>query len=316
MPGMTEEARRREETAGWLARLRSRSVTTGELAEFAKWRRDPANADAYRDAEAFWEQSAALGDDPDIASALATARRRRRVARWWERPVNRWLTLGAGLAASATVTAFLLVLTSVPTYRTAVGERSVARLDDGTTMHLDADTVVATRFRERERRVQLDRGQAFFDVRHDASRPFVVEADGVTVIALGTRFEVDRGATSVKVALIQGSVAVRSVASSDMVQLSPGDSVDIVGGRIGNIVHGRATDMTAWRQGRLSFHDTPLVDAIATMNRYTARPIAIRSPSLAQEQISGDFATDDVDGFVAAVGALFGAQAVERHTMR
>lgn len=316
----TDDAARRDQAAEWLARLRSRSVTTGELAEFAKWRRDPANAEAYRAAEAFWEQSAALGDDPDVLRALETARQCRRVARWWsdlwQRPTRRWLTIGLGAAALAAVAAFLVMPAPQPTYRTAIGERSVARLDDGTTMHLDADTIVTTRFRSAERLIRLDRGQAFFDVHHDAARPFVVEADGVTVTALGTRFEVDRGSKSVTVALIEGSVGVRSSNAPGMVRLNPGDSVEVIGGRIGAVVHGRASDLASWRQGRLSFRDTPLVDAIAAMNRYTDRPIVIRSSALASEPISGDFSTDDVDGFVSAVDALFGAQAVERGEAR
>lgn len=321
MPGMTTiDAVRREEAAEWLARLRSRSVTTGELADFAKWRRDPANAAAYRAAEAFWEQSATLADDPDILASLGAAQRRRRIARWWtgwwEHPARRWLTIGTSAVALAAFAAFLLIPATSPTYRTAIGERSVARLDDGTTVHLDADTIVTTQFRSRERHIRLDRGHAFFEVHHDASRPFVVVADGVTVTALGTRFEVDRSPTGVTVALIEGSVGIRSANAPDMVRLVPGESVEVVDGRIGTVVHGRAFDLTRWRQGRLSFRDTPLADAIATMNRYTDRPIIVRSSALANEPISGDFSTDDVDGFVSAVSALFGAQAVERSDAR
>lgn len=311
-----EDAQPRTEAAEWLSRLHSRTVTTDELAQFARWRRDPANASAYREAEAFWDASGGLADDPDIGGIVDAARQRRRVARWWARPRNRLLPVGAGVALAAVLFTFHLWPTSNPAYRTAVGERSIARLDDGTTMQMDTDTVVSTELGARERRVRLDRGQAFFAVRHDPSRPFIVEADGITVTALGTRFDVDHLGDRVTVSLVQGSVAVRATASGRSVRLNPGESVTITDGAIGDLVRGRTGELTSWREGRLSFRNASLETAVSAMNRYTDRPIIIRSMAARVEPISGDFSTDDVDGFVSAVDALFGTGAVQRSSPR
>lgn len=308
---MTEETIRREKAAAWLARLRSRTVTTDELAEFARWRRDPANTDAYRAAEAMWEASDGLGGDSDIVNALDAARRRRWAARLLNRPMHRWLALGAGLAAAVVAIAVFALPSATRTYTTVVGERSFAKLEDGSKIQLDTDTALTANLHTDGRQIDLTRGQAFFDVHHDPSRPFVVNTGDVTVTALGTRFDVAALDNATVVSLLDGRVSVATNHTAPVV-LSPGQSVRITAGVIGAVTSGRAADLTSWREGRLSFRDTPLSQAIAAMNRYTDRPITISSGSLGAEPISGDFSTDDVDGFVSAVRTLFGSTAVTR----
>lgn len=307
---MSDDARRREQAASWLARLRSRAVTTDELTEFAQWRRDPANAAAYRAAEAFWEASGGL-DDPDIDDAVDAARRRTQL-RWWRTPVVRWVSVGAGLAAIVAAIAVFAMPVPTQTYRTAIGERSFAQLEDDTKVQLDTSTTLTSHFRSRERRVELTEGQAFFDVRHDPARPFVVEAGSVSVTAVGTRFDVsvDRGITTVS--LLQGKVQVANHDAGTSVLLSPGESVRVENGVLGRVVMGTTADQTSWRDGRLTFRNTRLDDAVRAINRYTDRPLVLVSSSRSAEPISGDFAVDDVDGFAAAVRTMFGHDAVRR----
>lgn len=308
---MTSESDRRAEATSWFARLQSRSVTTGELAEFAKWRSDPANASAYRATEALWDGAGKLKDDTDVQASLQAARGRRRIARWWSRPLHRWLSLGAGAMLAGLVALLITAPSAAPTWRTATGERSFVRLDDGTGMQLDTDTIASASIGPARRVVHLDRGQAYFDVRHDPARPFVVEAAGVSVTALGTRFDVDRGETRTRVSLIEGSVEVRT-AGGNTLRLRPGESVVVSDDVIARPIPGVADDLTSWREGRLTFRETPLTEAVASINRYTDREVRIEHASIGAEPISGDFAVDDIDGFVRAVETLFGHGAVAR----
>lgn len=298
-----------DQASAWLARLQTRSVTTAELAEFARWRREPRNAAAYERAEGIWNESAKLSDDPDMLAALsaATSRRppdkRRRIA----------IAAFAGVLALAVVTFGLMRFTpmfSAPVYRTAVGERSMAKLDDGSRMQLDADSEVSTLFDDARRRIVLKRGQAFFAVRHDAERPFVVDAgEGLTVTALGTRFDVLRLGGSVRISLVEGSVAIKR---DDvlLVTLKPGEVVEV--GRTGPAVRSErpVTDVLAWRSGHLSFRDTPLELAVLEMNRYARRPLTVGAATDRGERISGEFSTDDPEGFAEAVTALLGHDAI------
>jgi transmembrane sensor len=267
------------------------------------------NAAAYHRAETLWNESSKLSDDPDILAALSAAKAT-------PRPTGNFRTAMLVLVGALTmaVAAFCFVrlgpVFTEPVYRTAVGERSLANLDDGSSVQIDADSEVATRFDGTMRRVVLKRGQAFFAVRHDAERPFVVDAgNGLTVTALGTRFDVLRLGNKVRISLLEGSVAIRR---DDVLltTLKPGEVVDV--GRTGSAVPiGRSIDdALGWRTGRLSFRDTPLEQAIAEMNRYARHPIEPGARTNAQELISGEFSTDDPDGFADAVKALLGRNAV------
>lgn len=302
-----------EEAAAWLGRLRGRSISTAELEEFARWRREPGHAAAYERAQAVWDESAKLSTDPDIQRALHGGARRgeRRSGRYVTHPV---------MAIAVLAVAVVLVIgimtqrpdTVARSYQTATGERSDVRLPDGSGIQLDTDSEVSTRFDDAERHVTLSRGQAFFQVAHAPERPFVVDAgDGITVTALGTQFDVRRTAERVVVALVTGIVAVHR-GGVELARLKPGSVVEVA---VGNGVVATATTVaqaTSWRGGHLSFHETPLDEAVAEINRYTDAKLAVRDPRAGKEPVSGEFSTDDPDGFGRAVNALLGDGTVAR----
>ncbi len=301
-----------EQAASWFTRLQTRSVSTADLAEFAVWRRDPANADAYRRVEAVWSESGRLGADPDIQAALGDARSRS--GRGHHMPTaRRWLPMVAAALLVLTIGSYLILpIMNAPTFRTGVGERSETLLVDGTRLHLDTDSVVTTRFGEGERLVRLQKGQVFLDVFHDPSRPLVVEAgEGVRVKALGTRFDVMQLDEAVRVSLVQGSVEVRR-SDQHIATLLPGQVVQIGASGPAIFLKQTAVDGTSWRTGRLSFDATPLRDAVRDMNRYTDKPVVISDTVDPSQRVSGEFSTADVDGFVKALDALLGAGTVKR----
>jgi transmembrane sensor len=299
------------EAAEWLSRLRSRSVGNADLAEFARWRRLPGGAEAYRRAERLWDEAAALAQDPEIAEAVEAAARPR-AARWRSAPA-----LLAGLAVAVLmVVAGSLLLWQPETddrFRTAVGERSSVELADGSRMRVDADSEVGVELGSGFRRIELVRGQALFAVRHDASRPFVVATpSGVTITALGTRFDVEVSSRGeVGVALLEGRVAVRH-GSRLLAELAAGEAASVsVDGRMRRS-SGAARDRIGWTEGRLVLRNETLLDAVERMNRYSDVPIAITSEGSALERLSGEFSTDDPDGFVRAVETLLGPGTLRR----
>src|SRR5690606_23800307 len=89
-------------------------------------------------------------------------------------------------------------------HRTSVGQRSMFTLSDGTTVILDADSSLREQFTQTERRVELTRGRAFFDVAKDAARPFSVVAGEHVVLALGTAFDVELKPSATEVTLVRG----------------------------------------------------------------------------------------------------------------
>lgn len=302
----SEDMRCRDEAVSWFTRLQNRSVTTGELNEFAQWRRSRANAAAYQEVEKLWADSARLSSDPDILAALEQGRPDGEALRL-PPSIRRFAVVLAAVAALVTLGFFAIgAFLPTPKYRTAIGETSVAKLEDGSRIQLDTDSSLTSDFRKNVRHVSLVRGQAYFDVAHDPQRPFVVDVgQDATVTALGTSFDVQRLNDRSRVYLASGSVVIKRGAET-LATLKPGERVEFKSVGPASPVDRSVATLTGWRERRLSFDETPLGEAVTDMNRYTKSPIVLSSAAGRTALMSGEFSVDDPDGFVGAINALFG----------
>ena len=294
-----------QEAAEWFARLNRLSISTQALEEFQAWRQDTLHDAAYERIEALWSAAGRLREHPDttrdVAAALARGARRQR----WSRSAK----IAAGvlvLAATGALTLGIAFERGQP-LTTGVGEQRLVSLDDGTKVRLDTDTRLRVRLTGDARQIVLERGQAFFDVAYDASRPFVVRAGDQSVRALGTRFEVRREGQVVRVTLIEGAVEVRG--EDQALRLAPGEAL---AARDGALEAPRRVDVaaaTSWTSGRLVFRSTPLAQAVAEVNRYSDGKVALDTPKLKNVPVSGVFDVGDTHAFVAAVSDLFALDA-------
>jgi len=299
--------RAQEEAAEWLARLGSQPISTKTVREFRDWRDDPANDAAYEEAEAFWDASGAQAADPEIMrmtqAALDRGARRAGWLAWLKGPRL------AGMAALASLvvagSGVLVANQLYPIYATQDVEQKVVRLEDGSRVHLNVDSQVRVDFRGDERRIRLTRGEAFFDVAHDTARPFVVEAVGAQVRALGTKFDVRRQDAELKVTLLQGAVQVTPNPGAKPVVLAPNEQVLVRrGGKLRKITDDAART-TSWTTGRLVFRNTPLAAAVAEVNRYSDQKVEIRGADLGSRPVSGFFDVGDSESFARGVADLF-----------
>ena len=300
-----KRTRAQEEAAEWLARLGNHSISTKTVREFRDWRDDPSNDAAYAEAEAFWEASGEHAADPEITRMTQEAldRGKRRTGGW-----RAWLR-GPRLAGALTLASiaavgggYLAIQQFTPAYGTQDIEQKVVRLEDGSRVHLNVDSRVRVAFREGERRLTLTRGEAFFDVAHDAGRPFIVEVGGAQVRALGTKFDVRRRNGDVQVTLLQGSVRVSPDAGQGApVVLRPNEQALLRRGAVIRTAAIDATRTTSWTTGRLVFRDTPLAAAIAEVNRYSDRKVELSGPGLDARPVSGFFDVGDAESFARGV---------------
>lgn len=298
-----------EEAAAWHARLGTTVVATQTIEDFFEWRSKPGNADAYRRVERVWKEGARLGGVPEIARAAAEARNRGE-GRVRQRRRSRWLA--GGMAA---VTAVVISIggaawwTTRGVYTTSVGEQRVVQLADGSNVSLDTDTRMRVRFAGDARQIELQRGQALFDVAADASRPFVVRAGGTQVRAVGTVFDVRRNGDGVRVTLVSGVVDVSSGgAVTAPRRMSAGQQTRVSARGVTTAVVDTEAE-TSWTDGRLIFHDLPLETAVYEMNRYLTDKIEIDDPTIRDVAINGVFRTGDRDAFVAASADVMGLRA-------
>ena len=304
-PSALADKRAREEAAAWFARLNRRSVPLQSLEDFRAWRQKPANRAAYQAVESAWRGADVLADDPEIGAALTAALARPARARpaMWVWPAG---LVTAGVAVGASF--WVLTFGAGSTYSTRVGEQRLVRLGDGTAMRLDTDTRVSVSLRGGERRVELAHGQAFFDVAHDAARPFIVDAGSMRVRAVGTRFDVRRDGAVAKVTLVEGIVQVSDSGPSPRAwTLGPGEQVRL--GRAPARVTADVAAATSWTSGRVIFRGLPLGQAIDEVNRYSPHKIRLAAQAVADVPVSGSFETGDVDAFVSAVSDLHGLTA-------
>ncbi|WP_224920479.1 FecR family protein [Sphingomonas sp. R647] len=239
-------------------------------------------------------------------------------ARAPEGPARRSLTRRSALALAASVLVAFgigtiwMSLAPEQGYATAVGEQKVAVLEDGSRIALNTNSRVDIEFTPGTRTIRLDHGEAMFEVAHNAARPFIVTAGDKQVRALGTVFLVRREGDLVTVTLIDGKVSVTELsprtgtAAKASAILAPGERFTASGARQPVIDTESAEVATAWRRGQAIFRDTPMVEAVAELNRYGGAKLEVTDPRLAALPISGVFATNETRDFAEAMAALHG----------
>lgn len=159
---------------------------------------------------------------------------------------------------------------------TPVGKDLTATLSDGTKVWLNSGSSLRLYkyFSKSERRVLL-RGEAYFEVRHNAARPFVVQTDYFTVNDIGTSFNVRAYSKSeASVALVDGKVDVQ-VADS-RVEMSPGHIAKIKNGNV-NIHETDTYPFTQRKNGVFYFSNSTLREIMAEIGRWYGRSVAFEN---------------------------------------
>jgi len=302
--------------------------------EFAQWlRADPRHAAAVTRLE---QTLGLLGALPEFRSEINTAFDRAALVvafppatteqptlapapRRWSRTFA-WAGLAAALAFGSFLGWHALRPPATIHYTTTVAGYERARLDDGSTLELNAASAVRVQFTPAERRVQLESGEAHFAVAHDTARPFIVSAGGIAVRAVGTAFNVrytpDGG---VEVTVTEGKVSVgpalAAVPSGSARENSHGlptsgnPTLVTAGERIVLPKHAPLPAVEkvdpsalrvalAWQSRLADFAEAPLADVVARFNARSRVQLFLADETLADRRIGGTFALDEAEAFV------------------
>lgn len=203
-------------------------------------------------------------------------------------------------------------------------------LPDGTMVDLKDEALVVAHFTAGDtgpRRVTLNRGQAHFEVAHDATRPFIVSAGALQVRAVGTAFAVDLSRKAVEVVVTEGRVVVEEspIAKPDRLAHEAVASSVIAGQRVRVELTGMTssprvealpeteiTKQLAWRVPRVEFSGTPLSEALPLFNRYSRVKVVLADPLLGQLQLSGVLRPDATASLVHLLKAEFDLESEPR----
>lgn len=314
------------EAAVWIARLHGPDRSPQMERECREWQaRSAAHRLAFERCTDTWEDVAGVTlGQAYAATGAQRAQREQREQGGVHRRLSRWV-LPLGVAACVSLGAVALVLwRDMGVYTTGVGEQRVMVLDDGSRLSLNTRSRVRVDMDSRRRTVDVDEGEALFEVAKDPSRPFVVRVAGSEVVAHGTVFSVrwmpDRAEAgrALDVTLIEGQVTVQAepgkaggLAPAAPVEMQPGDRVRLAPGpdarAVQRVDRPRLEGVTAWKRNEAVFDDVVLSDAVAEMNRYDRTPVVLVGPaSLGLLRVSGTFHLGDTTSFAYSVAHLHG----------
>jgi transmembrane sensor len=306
-----------DEAARWTVRLDEGGLTAAELAQFEAWKQaSPAHAEAFARLSGHWK-------DLDTLGALSHAPAEAPILK---RPLV-WAAVGAAAAAVLAVVVGVGQFTQSPlpatqiaqqpglgVYRTEIGDQEKITLADGSKVTLNTASRIETRMNAQERTVRLLEGEAFFEVAHDAARPFRVYAgDGVTV-AIGTAFSVRLEEDAVQVVVSEGKVSYARVADLPSPQpvayVSAGEAATFSDNVVIEKVDEAEVDRKlSWTEGRLVFIGDPLSSVVTDISRYTDIEFEFASQDLADIPVGGVFEVGEVDDMLDALETNFGLRA-------
>jgi transmembrane sensor len=315
--------------AGWLQRRESDGWNSVLEAELHAWLEEStANRVAFLRLEAAWDETGRL-------HVLAPGYPRRTVPTPEQLQLTpllkhhpaptpgvmsrHWARAPAVIAASiviavASVSAWL-VWPAGDSYVTPIGGLASVPLKDGSSIALNTASKVRVRLSDTERRVELTRGEAYFDVANDPRRPFTVMAGESIVTAIGTAFSVRKNGREVRVVVAEGKVKVedRSKPSRAPMYVAAGGVVRTEKETltIEQKPVPRTEELLSWRTGYLVFRDTPLTSVIAEFNRYNDRKIEIAEPAIETIRLTGKFRTTNTDALIRLLQKSFQVSARE-----
>ncbi len=290
-----------EEARGWIVLMASDAMTAEELTAFKAWRSaSPGNNAAFERERALWRDLRSV--EPAFAERPASPARPLRRLR---RPA---MAVGSLALAACLVLAVFDPRLSVwirADYQTGHTVQDIT-LPDGTQAMLDADSAIAVHYTAHERRVDLLRGEAWFDVTHNSDRPFRIAALGGITEDISTAFDVRRTADQVQVGVSSGMVQVAAPEGAPSgTTVREGERVSYT--RNGPVLRNDAVnpdEIAVWRRGELVIDNATVAATVAQIARYRAAPVFLLGDVPAGRHISAVFRTDRPDEALDAVASM------------
>ena len=335
-----------EQASEWLVAIDEGPLDATDSSALTMWlKTSPVHIEEFLAVSAIARDLREARTDPEYSLeailARAKAEDRRPIERLWPHvieavrrsPSGRWFPAAAAMVTVAVLSLGLLLTwnwrstnhaapSGIATLRfeTQHGEQLTQRLADNSVLHLNTDSAVSVRYSGSERLVTLKSGQVEIEVAHEAHRAFRVHAGAADVIDLGTKFDVrlEQGTTIVTV--VEGRVAVGPQnlsrnPSARSIELTANQQIRVAEGEWPAApVEVDAERTTAWLHRQIAFDHEPLERVAAEYNRYTSKPIEIVTPALRTLKISGVFATDDPEAFIAFLRTLKGVRVAVTQT--
>ncbi len=321
------------EACGWIAQLETGDLTSEDLLAFKEWMgRSPAHRKAIR-------RLAHLSNDMNVLTEMAEPLKNAAKAyRSIKGNTRRWFKMphAIGVSLVALMMFSILFFVNQTGYventplmiATEVGVHREFKLSDGSTVMLNTNSELEVDFNAERRKVRLLKGEAYFQVAHNAKRPFIVYTGNQSVRAVGTAFLVRNIMKKIEVAVTEGrieftspSVLTKNVSLNaqhdssypsenltSKVYLDAGEylvSQRNTPKEVESISIAELQRKLSWRNGMLDFSNTPLSEVIEDLNRYSSLNIVIADSELNNLKFGGMFRVNEMNSLFEALETTF-----------
>jgi transmembrane sensor len=301
-----------QQAAGWLARKDGDGWSVAEQAQLDQWvGLSTAHRVAWLRLEA--ERSKAETPAPEPAwSPVPSDQPHVEIVQRSSPRISQWRIAAAILVTVGATAGLLTMRAKDPEFRyeTQLGAHETHALKDGSKLTLNTATLVRARVSEGERIVWLDKGEAYFDIAHDADHPFVVMSGANKITVLGTKFIVRREGGSTNVVVVDGRVQVENAqiaAQSPVILVKHQKVVANPASMLKSDESGaRIEQVMSWREGKLVFDQVTLDYAAGEFNRYNKKKMVLADAEAAKLRIGGRFDVGNVKGFAGLLQRGFG----------
>jgi transmembrane sensor len=293
------EVRRYLEASDWLLRLEAENVSEEDVIAWLRWcERDGANLQAYEKVQQDWRDIVALrGESPRT--------RARPPARMWVRAAA-----AVVVACAVGVIAWQVYGPSFRTHEIATQTANKSStLPDGSSLMLRAQSSVVLEFTPKQRYLRVqENSEAYFDVRRDPARPFIVRAGAIEILAVGTAFDVRHDADRVQVTVAEGKVRISAPGHADSHAVA-GERFEFAGTRIAleKIDEPR---VLSWREGQLAYDGVALREVLRDINRYSTQRIDVGDARAADIPYTGTVFVSSIPDWLRALELSYPVRAV------
>jgi len=272
----------------------------------------PAHLVAYWRAKDGWNRTELLGALRSFRPDRAEGRQRT-----WALWTKRAAAAAAVVIVGATATAYF----SKPVehrYATALGGHQTLALADGSQIEMNTDTALRIADADTQRAVTLEKGEAFFQIKHNSEHPFIVRVANHRIVDLGTKFSVRTDGGRVQVALVEGLARIDSVGAEgkrSSALLKPGDVAvaTALSISVSKKSQPELINQLAWRRGVLVFDNVALADVADEFNRYNQKKIIIADKAAGRRTINGAFQASDLEAMTNIAREVFGLRVDRRN---
>lgn len=298
----SQDARMQEQANEWFLALKDSPHDIQLLAKFNRWiELDDAHEQSYLEVLLVWQALDDVGFDNDapLESASVDVTNTPHSTRGYSLN-NISLLKRSGLLLTCVLLIFVLLpnhLWQSADYATATAQQAVIQLDDGSQLHLNAQSAVNVRFDQDSRVIELLYGEAFFEVAKDASRPFRVSAGGVQATAVGTAFNIRLLNGNVQTTLTEGvlDVVISESENESSTLLRAGQRLELHRDGHVQLVNGHYAYRPNWKRGVIRLDDMSLEDVVDLLNRHYRTTFRLIDPRLSDQPVRGVIPTNDLE---------------------